>query len=325
MAALGKIVTLCLRFQDADSLAIDDMESSRATVHALLDGSITKEVHRELVHSKSPLQGFDGQRNRRLDDYFLDHYHTQLSQNLEMVQESMRLLETSCAIPQLRSHLTNFYASLHGNVKKTAKWPKNLRADDSSLRLYRAMLSNSQLLSVDDKVEKMFQCILAIPSSNADPERTFSTANALTAGERSSLATTTINTVMHVQNNGLSLLTLAPLKLAYQWIHPLPGLGLPSGIHSTIDTSTNIMAIIHEALFQGKLDDATKIEEIMGTQVDMVQILNIFSEQAMKALPARSKNDVDKHRKDIVDTKSAKASIFNIGAEQHDQQHEHDK
>ncbi|KAL6731136.1 hypothetical protein Aduo_002039 [Ancylostoma duodenale] len=71
-----------------------------------------------------------------------------------------------------------------------------MREVNSSILLYQTMLSNSRILSMDDEVQQMFKCVMVISSSNADPERTFSTANRLTAGERNSLATTTINTMM---------------------------------------------------------------------------------------------------------------------------------
>lgn len=37
----------------------------------------SNKVHKKPMQRKSPLQGFDGQRNQTLDDYFLDHYYTQ--------------------------------------------------------------------------------------------------------------------------------------------------------------------------------------------------------------------------------------------------------
>ncbi|KAL6739165.1 hypothetical protein Aduo_012648 [Ancylostoma duodenale] len=38
--------------------------------------------------------------------------------------------------------------------------------DNYSTRLYQTMPKNSRILSVDSEVEQMFQCVLAIPSSN---------------------------------------------------------------------------------------------------------------------------------------------------------------
>ncbi|KAL6725958.1 hypothetical protein Aduo_007975 [Ancylostoma duodenale] len=74
--ALDKIATFSLRLQDTESLSVDDMEDGRAVAHSLLDGSLFKELYKELTQKKSPLQGFDGERTRILDDYFLDHYYT---------------------------------------------------------------------------------------------------------------------------------------------------------------------------------------------------------------------------------------------------------
>ncbi|KAL6731135.1 hypothetical protein Aduo_002038 [Ancylostoma duodenale] len=106
----------------------------------------------------------------------------------------------------------------------------------------------------------------------------------------------------------MDLLTVAPHKLAYQWIHPLEGLDLPSGIHSNLGSTANIMSAIHNALFEDMLD------EVMGTQVDISQLLNIFSEHALRAMPPRSKRDTEKLRSDITDAEGAEASIFSIGA-----------
>ncbi|RCN37157.1 hypothetical protein ANCCAN_16947 [Ancylostoma caninum] len=120
--------------------------------------------------------------------------------------------------------------------------------------------------------------------------------------------------VVGVQNNGPSLLTVAPHELAYQWIHPLKGLDLPSGIHSNLGSTANIMSVIHNALFEGQLNDADMLDEVMGTHFDIAQLLNIFSEHALKAMPLRSKRDTEKLRNDIIDAESAKASIFSIDA-----------
>ncbi|RCN39101.1 hypothetical protein ANCCAN_14974 [Ancylostoma caninum] len=74
------------------------------------------------------------------------------------------------------------------------------------------------------------------------------------------------------------------------------------------------MSAIHNALFEEQLNDADMLDEVMGTQVDIAQLLNIFSEHALRAMPLRSKRDTEKLRNDIIDAESAKASIFSIGA-----------
>ncbi|RCN38910.1 hypothetical protein ANCCAN_15137 [Ancylostoma caninum] len=197
------------------------------------------------------------------------------------------------------------------------RFPHGLRICVQTIPPYVSTKQCCLILESYPWTTKSNRCVLVIPSSNADPERTFSTAN-LTAGERNSLATTTINTMMHVQNNGPSLLTVAPHKLAYQWIHPLEGLDLPSGIHSNLGSTANIMSAIHKALFEGillgQLNDADMLDEVMGTQVDISQLLNIFSKHALRAMPLRSKRDTEKLRNDLLDGESAKASIFSIVA-----------
>ncbi|EYC43083.1 hypothetical protein Y032_0504g2649 [Ancylostoma ceylanicum] len=62
-----------------------------------------------------------------------------------------------------------------------------------------------------------------------------------------------------------------------------------------------------------KLHNADTLDKVMGTQVDIFQLLNIFGEQAMRAMPLRSKKEIERLRNDIIDDESAKASIFQIG------------
>ncbi|CAJ0597343.1 unnamed protein product [Cylicocyclus nassatus] len=114
-----------------------------------------------------------------------------------------------------------------------------------------------------------------------------------------------------VQRNGLNLLTVAPSKLAYQWIHPKPGLNAPAGVHSAKGSSTNMMSTIQEALSKKKLN-ASSLTNIMGTEAEVETLLNVFSEQAVKG-PLRSESDIERVRQDIVAEERAKAQIFSIG------------
>ncbi|KAK6017333.1 hypothetical protein OSTOST_17148, partial [Ostertagia ostertagi] len=75
-------------------------------------------------------------------------------------------------------------------------WPSNLRKDKTSIRFYQTLLNNAKDLEIPPTVQKAIKCILVIPASNADPERSFSQANRLTRGERGNLGNKTLNDLM---------------------------------------------------------------------------------------------------------------------------------
>ncbi|CAJ0599543.1 unnamed protein product [Cylicocyclus nassatus] len=198
-------------------------------------------------------------------------------------------------------------------VMSTIKqWPEDLRNDKTFKRIYKKLLEFQEKLNMPEEVEMVLKCILVIPSSNADSERTFSTANRLTAGERSSLSTKTINTMMHIQRNGPNLLTLEPSQLAYQWVHPLPGLGLRSGVHFTRGSSTNTMASIKKAFYAKNLGDANSLRNLIGPAIEVDILLNVFGDQAIRAT-LHSKSDIEDFRKDLIAVEKDKAAIFSIG------------
>ncbi|CAJ0589710.1 unnamed protein product [Cylicocyclus nassatus] len=239
-----------------------------------------------------------------------NEYHTSVRRDL--MNESIRLLEKYCVVSALKEALYSFYSTLHEKVESLEQWPEDLRNDKSSKRIYKKLLEFQEKLNMPEEVEMVLKCILVIPSSNADSERTFSTANRLTAGERSSLSTKTINTMMHIQRNGPNLLTLEPSQLAYQWVHPLPGLGLRSGVHSTRGSSTNTMASIKKAFYAKNLGDANSLRNLIGPAIEVDTLLNVFGDQAIRAT-LHSKSDIEDFRKDLIAVEKDKAAIFSIG------------
>ncbi|CAJ0598925.1 unnamed protein product [Cylicocyclus nassatus] len=98
---------------------------------------------------------------------------------------------------------------------------------------YQMLLANSDSLQIPVEVVQAIRCVLVVPVSNADPERSFSAANRLTKDERSNLATSTLDSLMTIQRDGPSILTVKIQQLAAQWLHPRPGLNLHPGRPST--------------------------------------------------------------------------------------------
>ncbi|CAJ0596987.1 unnamed protein product [Cylicocyclus nassatus] len=72
------------------------------------------------------------------------------------------------------------------------------------------------------------------------------------------------------------------------------------------------MATIKEASLNEKLREANTLRNVIGTQVDVEALLNVFGEQPLRG-PLRGKADLENIRNDIIAVEKAKAKIFTTG------------
>ncbi|RCN24732.1 hypothetical protein ANCCAN_29566 [Ancylostoma caninum] len=167
-----------------------------------------------------------------------------------------------------------------------------------SLYFYEVLLNNTIALLVPNEVAQAIRCVLVIPASNADPERSFSAANRLSREERSNINTDTLDDLMTVQRDGPSLLSVKPEQLAYQWIHPQPALGLSPGKPSTFEKEGSIMKDVKTALSSGNVD------ELIALHVKRYMTLHGLSHRS----------DTEDIRRRLLQTERAKSTIFSIGS-----------
>ncbi|KAK6011552.1 hypothetical protein OSTOST_23355 [Ostertagia ostertagi] len=127
------------------------------------------------------------------------------------------------------------------------------------------MFNNTQYVNEEGNAIK---CFLVIPASNADPERSFSTANRLSRGERSNLKTETLDDLMVIHRNGPSVLTVKPRNLVHQWTNPRPGLKLKPHLPSSTERQGSLMKEIKDSLWR---DDKHKLVDLYATHSMSVQ------------------------------------------------------
>ncbi|EYC34769.1 hypothetical protein Y032_1482g3891, partial [Ancylostoma ceylanicum] len=163
-----------------------------------------------------------------------------------LVEQSIDLLGRYCNVPDPYDEFVTFYNALNGSVSNFDNWPTDIKDDYSSLRLYLILLNNADQLRVPNKVAQVLKCVLVIPASTGDAERSFSAANRLSSAERSNIKTKTLDNLMTIQRNGPSVLMVKPEKLVKQWMQPLPGLGLSHRKSSSFTQEENILKEIWE-------------------------------------------------------------------------------
>ncbi|KAK5978577.1 hypothetical protein GCK32_012554 [Trichostrongylus colubriformis] len=167
------------------------------------------------------------------------------------------LLTASDLVRAVQAHIVNFYNTVAGAVRKLITWPTNFRDEKTSVRFYQTLHNEGDSLEIPNLVPQAIKCILVIPASNADPERSFSTINRLTKGERSNLGTETLDNVMMIHRNGPSVLTIQPRNLAHQWMKPLPGLQLQNYLPSTLERTDSLMKQVKDSIVE---DDAPTLK-----------------------------------------------------------------
>ncbi|EYC38460.1 hypothetical protein Y032_0715g1774 [Ancylostoma ceylanicum] len=74
-----------------------------------------------------------------------------------------------------------------------------------SLYFYEVLLNNTDDLLIPEEVAQALRCILVTPASNADPERSFSTANRLYSEEKSNINTDTLDYDDVLEDNWLDM------------------------------------------------------------------------------------------------------------------------
>ncbi|CAJ0606328.1 unnamed protein product [Cylicocyclus nassatus] len=148
--------------------------------------------------------------------------------------------------------------------------------------------ANYDSLQIPGEVVQAIRCVLVVSASNADPERSFSAANRLTKDEGSNLATSTLDSLMTIQRDGPSILTVKVQQLAAQWLYPRPGLNLHPGQPSTFGRKGSLMKEIKTALASG---DVNRL------------IAKHTARQDVKEISTRLQNEEE-----------AKLAIFSIGS-----------
>ncbi|KAL6730555.1 hypothetical protein Aduo_001518 [Ancylostoma duodenale] len=117
---------------------------------------------------------------------------------------------------------------------------------------------------------------MVLPASNGDPEKTFSTASLLPLGYRSSFSAKTLNSILHIQRNGPSLLSVDPAKLAMQWTDPRDGLGLRKHHRSHRGNEYSLMLNVESAFMENKLNKMDRIKNILESSKDYDSVFKMF-------------------------------------------------
>ncbi|KAK6043763.1 hypothetical protein COOONC_18732 [Cooperia oncophora] len=149
-------------------------------------------------------------------------------------------------------------------VRMLNDWPRNLRHDKDSIRLYQELLNRADVLKIPHAVRQVKDACLFIPASNADPERSFSTVNRLTRTDRNNLGVPMLDALMRVHRDGPSLLTVKPKNLVRQWMTPLPGLDLRPHMPSTFrDTDALLDLYVTHYMTKNRLNDRHDAQKII--------------------------------------------------------------
>ncbi|VDK41269.1 unnamed protein product [Cylicostephanus goldi] len=214
------------------------------------------------------------------------------------IYASISALERYCNIQNLRSPMIRFYNTIPKTAKTCLQWNSGYRDMQQSASFYQMLLANSDSLQIPDEVVQALRCVVVVPASNADPERSFSAANRLTKDERSNLATSTLDSLMTIQRDGPSILTVKIQQLAAQWLHPRPGLNLHQGRPSTFGKEGSLMKEIKTALASG----------------DVNGLIVKHTEHYMSMHGLRTRRDVKEISTRLQNEEEAKLAIFSIGS-----------
>ncbi|CAJ0607646.1 unnamed protein product [Cylicocyclus nassatus] len=239
--------------------------------------------------------------NRGCPSYFImeaDVVDPNLRQQQIMDPIEVEVLNQFCNIPDLKDSMIRFYNAIPASVQRFAKWESNFREHSDSLSFYRTLLQYSNSLHVPDEVQQAIKCVLILPASNADPERSISAANRLSREERSNIKTESLDNIMTVQRNGPSILTVKLLQLALQWMHPVPGRGLDPGMPSNLAREGSLMKAVKENIAKGDAYELAK--------------LHVRRHMAVHGLNARKDTEEIKNR--LLQKELAKMNIFSIGS-----------
>ncbi|CAJ0598083.1 unnamed protein product [Cylicocyclus nassatus] len=214
------------------------------------------------------------------------------------IYASISALERYCNIQNLRSPMIRFFNTIPKTAKTCLQWNSGYKDMQQSASFYQMLLANYDSLQIPGEVVQAIKCVLVVPASNADPERSFSAANRLTKDERSNLATSTLDSLMTIQRDGPSILTVKIQQLAAQWLHPRPGLNLHPGRPSTFGREGSLMKEIKTALASG----------------DVNGLIAKHTEHYMTMHGLRTRHDVKEISTRLQNEEEAKLAIFSIGS-----------
>ncbi|KHJ86654.1 hypothetical protein OESDEN_13587 [Oesophagostomum dentatum] len=139
------------------------------------------------------------------------------------------------------------------------------------------------------------QCVLVIPASTGNAERSFSAANS-------------------IQRNGPSVLTVKPESLVKQWVQPLKGLELSPRKPSSSSSGQSTLKNIQDSLQNGK-DVAITIEIVafscvaFAGNIKELAELTVAREMTLQGL--QQNIDVENLRQSQVSAEITKATLFN--------------
>ncbi|KHJ79494.1 dimerization domain protein, hAT family [Oesophagostomum dentatum] len=212
-----------------------------------------------------------------------------------LIEQSIDLLSTYCNVPGAYADFVHFYNSLNFTISSFQQWPKTIKSDRSSVTLYQIFLNNQAHFRISRKLAKIMQCVLVIPASTGDAERSFSAANRLSAGERSNMKTKTLDSLMTIQRNGPSVLTVKPESLVKQWVQPLKGLELSPRKLSSSSSGQSTLKNIQDSLQKGDLKELAE--------------LTVAREMTLQGL--QQNIDAENLKQSQVSAEITKATLFN--------------
>ncbi|KAK5974068.1 hypothetical protein GCK32_006811 [Trichostrongylus colubriformis] len=189
--------------------------------------------------------------NRGYPEYIDEAGNVDKTKRHDFIMKSIAAIEKYCALPGVQAHIMKFYNTVAGAVRKLDTWPTNFRDQKISVGFYQTLLNEGDSLEIPDLVLQAIKCILVIPASNADPERSFSLISRLIKGERGNLGTEALDIVMMIHRNGPSVLTIQPRHLARQWMKPIAGLQLRDHLPSTLERKDSFMKEVKDSIMKG--------------------------------------------------------------------------
>ncbi|KAK6763426.1 hypothetical protein RB195_023939 [Necator americanus] len=114
----------------------------------------------------------------------------------ELILHSIGTLERYCNIAGLREPMIRFYNTISRALSQHMQWSSMRDKKFGSPYLYEQLLKNSHKFGIAEEVAQAIRCVLVIPASNADSERSFSAANRLSREERSNINSETLDHLM---------------------------------------------------------------------------------------------------------------------------------
>ncbi|ETN70180.1 hypothetical protein NECAME_05001 [Necator americanus] len=204
---LEVLTYLSLSLQEEEALFIDLASSWRGTTEALTSNIYNIKTERQILE-RGVLKMYDRSTNKYShvsDDYFNNYYTSPEQHPADYVPSDWNFPDRGCPEyinqeeqrfnPSLRHEL--FLHSI-GTLERYCNIAAYAVRDKKfgSPYLYEQHLKNSHKFGIAEEVAQAIRCVLVIPASNADSERSFSAANRLSREERSNINTETLDHLM---------------------------------------------------------------------------------------------------------------------------------